>query len=88
MRTGSDWHLDYTINDLGEVVHWPHTHRVPLGYWGSPKPYDHILEWCKSTMGEPNVSWRAYRADFGASLMVQFQNETDAAIFVLTWSGK
>lgn len=86
MRFTSDWCLDTSISEQGQIIRWTHMVIMPLGYWGNPKPCDHILNWCMEHLGEAQVTWRAYKSDFGAKLIVQFTNEADSTLFALTWS--
>jgi hypothetical protein len=89
MHTSSDWlPLDISIRDDHTLVKYNHTIRVDLGVWHAPKPYDHIMNWCLEHLGTHTTRWRAFRADFGATLVIQFVDESDATLFALTWSHK
>jgi hypothetical protein len=80
------WAPDVCIQEDGTIVKYRHEIRIDLGPWHAPKPCDHILEWCLEHVGTHNKGWRAYRVDFGGTLIIQFVHESDAAQFALTWS--
>jgi hypothetical protein len=86
MNTPAGWELDISIQEDGSIVRYNHMIKINLGPWHASKPCDHMLTWCLEHVGTHNRNWRAYRADFGGTLIIQFVNASDATLFALTWS--